>query len=384
MSVFDIGIIALGIAVLVGVFSRRKKNVEPPNEWEQRLRALEAQWNGVIERLDFGMMRIAIDGRIVLANAQALRYVGATEHDVAQHGVRCMRTPPDVARLCMQCAQSRERIREDVWLAQQQCALHVTYAPLDDGSLDVLVVMHDVTDVRRLERVRNEFVANVTHELKTPLAAIQGFAETLRSGALRDEETALQFLHIIGEEAERLNRLIGDVLDLSRMESGALDMHFSPIELGAFVQRTVRMLDAEAAKRAIVLRTEIESEAFIEADEDRLQQILINVLANAIAYAHDGGVVCIRIEEAVGDASDGGSTRIVVRDEGIGIPQEDVPRIFERFYRVDKARTRTSGGTGLGLSIVKHLVECHRGRISIDSEVGVGTTVAIELPNVQW
>ncbi|MGO4374066.1 sensor histidine kinase, partial [Paenibacillus sp. MCAF20] len=212
-------------------------------------------------------------------------------------------------------------------------------------------------------------------ELKTPIAAVKGFAETLLGGVVKDEETARSFLQIIFDESDRLNRLIGDILELSKIESRRVPLIFSPIELDSFVSKTVTLLESEAARKNIKLHMQIEPGLYMEADEDRLRQIMMNVLANGINYTPEGGRVSIKVH-ARGEEH----IHFQISDSGIGIPKKDLPRIFERFYRVDKARSRSSGGTGLGLSIVKHLVELHKGTITVESTVGVGTTFDIELP----
>jgi two-component system phosphate regulon sensor histidine kinase PhoR len=249
--------------------------------------------------------------------------------------------------------------------------------------------MQDLSEIRRLERIRNEFVSNVTHELKTPITAIRGFTETLLKGALQYENTSTSFLQIIAEESERLHRLIGDVLYLSKVESKQIELHYCPLELHAFFERIFLMMKNQAHNKKIQMAMKIPLETYIEADEDRLRQIVLNLLSNAIAYSNEGGWVSVTVESGESGETDdpqqeGLVTRLIVEDGGMGIPKHDLPRIFERFYRVDKARTRQSGGTGLGLSIAKHLIELHHGTISVESTVGVGTRFTIEIPTVQW
>jgi two-component system phosphate regulon sensor histidine kinase PhoR len=245
-------------------------------------------------------------------------------------------------------------------------------------------VLHDITAIRRLEKVRSEFVANVSHELKTPVAAVKGFAETLLAGAMNDPEIAKSFLQIIYDESERLNRLIGDILELSKVESKRVPLLFSPVHLNSFVRKTLDMMQSSAVKKDISLDMQVDPELYMEADEDRLRQIMINLLSNGINYTPEGGKVKVQVEEVTA-AGDGGEDkiRITISDTGIGIPKKDLPRIFERFYRVDKARSRSSGGTGLGLSIVKHLVELHKGSIRVESDIGLGSKFILDLPVIQ-
>src|SRR5690606_21143914 len=244
----------------------------------------------------------------------------------------------------------------------------------------LVIVLHDITAIRRLERVRSEFVANVSHELKTPVAAVKGFAETLLAGAMNDETIAKQFLQIIYDESERLNRLIGDILELSKIESKRVPLQFSPVHLNSLFSKTIEMMRTEAEKKSIELEFQAGEELYIEADEDRLGQIIINLLSNGINYTPEGGKVKVNVISPQGDGEGAERIRIIISDTGIGIPKKDLPRIFERFYRVDKARSRSSGGTGLGLSIVKHLVELHRGTIRVESDLGIGSRFIIELP----
>jgi two-component system phosphate regulon sensor histidine kinase PhoR len=188
-------------------------------------------------------------------------------------------------------------------------------------------------------------------------------------------------LQIIHDESSRLDRLIADLLELSKVESRRVPLRFSPVHLQPFMEQVVHMMKPEADKKRISLTMRVPPELYLEADEDRLRQVLINLVSNAVAYTPEGGRVTITAEHV--ESGDADKVRISVADTGIGIPKKDLPRIFERFYRVDKARSRSSGGTGLGLSIVKHLVELHRGSIRVDSELGLGSTFTIELPMIQ-
>ncbi len=187
-----------------------------------------------------------------------------------------------------------------------------------------------------------------------------------------------RFCKLYFDESDRLNRLIGDILELSKIESRRVPLAFSPVEVDTFVHKSIKLMEPEAARKSIELCMNIEPGLYVEADEDRLRQIIMNLLSNGINYTPEGGGYRLRLK---------GWAMIIIRiqisDSGIGIPKKDLPRIFERFYRVDKARSRSSGGTGLGLSIVKHLVELHKGTISVTSAVGVGSTFTIELPVLQ-
>ncbi|MNJ38884.1 Alkaline phosphatase synthesis sensor protein PhoR [compost metagenome] len=199
------------------------------------------------------------------------------------------------------------------------------------------------------------------------------------SGGVKDTDTMRSFLQIIYDEADRLNRLIGDILELSKIESKRVPLEYAPIHLTELLDSVIEVLLPAANKKSIVLLQEIPEHLFIEGDEDRLRQIFMNLISNAISYTLEGGRVRVTAE-VLHEGGEHEMIRFTVSDTGIGIPKKDLPRIFERFYRVDKARSRGSGGTGLGLSIVKHLVDLHRGMIRVESRVGEGTSFILELP----
>lgn len=354
-----------------------------------RITENENRLKSVLENMTSGVMMVGPDERIVLLNPAAEELLGFTAEELLGKKFDEAKQQFEFTKMIRECIDTREYIRDEMmFYYPAERILDISLSPIaHDGDewAGVLIVLHDITAVRRLERMRSEFVANVSHELKTPIAAVKGFAETLLAGALNDKDTAKQFLQIIFDESERLNRLIGDILELSKIESKRIPLHFSPVDLQSFVEHMIHMMRPEANKKSIELQIQVPDDLYMEADEDRLRQIFINLLSNGIAYTPEGGKVKVRIEPAVphageGEDGDGERVRIIIQDTGIGIPKKDLPRIFERFYRVDKARSRSSGGTGLGLSIVKHLVELHRGTIKVDSEPGIGTKFTIELP----
>ncbi len=240
----------------------------------------------------------------------------------------------------------------------------------------VVMVLHDVTALRQLERVRTEFVANVSHELRTPLTAIQGYLETLLSGALEERENARRFLEIVLRHSERLGRLLNDLTDLSNIELGKVTLRRESVRVAEVVASVLVIIGPRAAQTRVAVTANIPADLpAVSADRDRLAQVLINLVDNAVKYTPEGGSVTVTARE-VGD----GTIEVAVADTGIGIPPADLPRITERFYRVDKARSRELGGTGLGLAIVKHLVVAHGGELRIESEPERGTTVRFTLP----
>ena len=258
-------------------------------------------------------------------------------------------------------------------------AVHGSRLPGSAPSGAVLV-FHDVTELRRLERMRQDFVANVSHELKTPLASIKAYTETLLDWALHDENVNVRFLNRIEEQADRLNQLILDLLSLARLESGHEVFQHGPLAVSAVVETCIETHRGRAEAKELDLRLDlgpVDESTLVVADEEAVHQILDNLIDNAIKYTPEGGwvrVACQLSDDAV---------ELEVADSGIGIPRDDLPRVFERFYRVDKARSREMGGTGLGLSIVKHLIQSIGGQITVDSRVGEGTRFNVKLPRYQ-
>jgi len=241
-----------------------------------------------------------------------------------------------------------------------------------------VIVLHDITALRKLERVRRDFVANVSHEFKTPLTAIQGFAETLLAGAMDDPQNRVRFLQIILEHSRRLARLTDDLLELSKMDADRLDLELDRLNVTQFVQSCIDTTQRSAGEKNLHISVNLKTSLpDIAADRRRLAEVLQNLLDNAVQYTPSGGRI------TVSASSDGDEVEFTVSDTGIGIPKVDQPRIFERFYRVDVARSREVGGTGLGLSIAKHLVEAHGGRIWVESEVGHGSQFHFTVPVFQ-
>ena len=258
----------------------------------------------------------------------------------------------------------------------------ITGTPLpvgEDGKehvqISVLLVIEDVTEIRRLETMRSEFVSNVTHELKTPLTSIRGFIDTLQNGAIEDAAVAHRFLSIIDVESERLYNLIEDILLLSRIEN-TKDIERVDCDVNRIAADSIELLSSKCNDKTTLVFEPADDLKAYPASEQRLKEIFINLIDNAIKYTEDG-TITVRIEHVKHNL------RITVKDTGIGMPQESLPRIFERFYRVDKGRSREHGGTGLGLSIVKHIVELYSGRIEVDSKLNEGSEFRVILPYPQ-
>ncbi|MDQ2974224.1 MAG: ATP-binding protein [Acidobacteriota bacterium] len=251
------------------------------------------------------------------------------------------------------------------------------------GALGVFI---DVTRMERLELVRQEFLSNVSHELRTPLTAIMAFVETLETGAVDDREASHRFLGIIRKNATRMHDLIDDILELSAIEAGNVQVRAEQVELYPIVNDVISSLATKASNQGVVVTNAVPRERTVYADARRLEQMLTNLVENAVKFNRENGVVTIKFESsgAVTDALQSDTPRrekIIVEDSGEGIPAQHLERLFERFYRVDRARSRDMGGTGLGLAIVKHLARAHGGEVTVTSELGRGSTFTIELPS---
>lgn len=347
-----------------------------------RIRENENHLQSVLSNMINGVVMMDSSGSILIMNDRAEQILGISASKLIGKHYREIKQQYELSQLIMEGFDTRKHIHEEItFYYPEERLLELNLVPIYQSHgtdfSGILLVLQDVSAIRRLERMRSEFVANVSHELKTPIAAVKGFAETLLGGAVKDEETANSFLQIIYDESERLNRLIGDILELSKIESRRVPLILSPVDISSFMSDTIAILEVSAKRKHINVNLQSPQELYMEGDEDRLRQIFVNLLSNAIAYTPEGGSVDVSIS-----LTEQEQVRIEIADTGIGIPEKDVPRIFERFYRVDKARSRGSGGTGLGLSIVKHLVEMHKGVIAVQSEVGKGTTFTLEFPTI--
>ncbi|NUU63906.1 two-component system histidine kinase PnpS [Paenibacillus agri] len=339
----------------------------------------------VLDNMTGGILMINEEGEIALLNRAAEHMLDVSNNEMAGQSYQELKRHYELTRLVDEGVSRREPIHEErsIYNPTERIVRLDGVPMMQDGSYrGMLFLLQEVTDIRRLEKMRSEFVANVSHELKTPVAAVKGFAETLLGGGVTDEKTARSFLQIIYDENERLNRLIGDILELSKIESKRVQLECSPVHVIDFFDSVLETMSKVAEKKNISLSATVPPELFMEGDEDKLRQIFMNLLSNSINYTQDGGNVKVTVANRM---EDDGTEKVIfaVSDTGMGIPRKDLPRIFERFYRVDKARSRSSGGTGLGLSIVKHLVDLHRGNISVESDLGIGSTFTVELPLLQ-
>jgi two-component system phosphate regulon sensor histidine kinase PhoR len=349
-------------------------------ELVERLSLESARRDVILRSMAEGVLAVDHQMRVLFCN-QSLSTALGLRHPVEENVplVGLVRDPKFLG-LISGVLSSGDAIQSKLQFAVEDSSVFEAYV----GPLEVpphrgaLVILHDITGMERLERVRRDFVANVSHELRTPLTAIRGYAETLLSGALSDTDHNRRFVEIIQAHAIRLNNIASDLLTLSDLESGRRDVEPGPISVEEAVNTAVLTVEPEARIRGVhLIRGEVH-DALITGHTLRLEQALVNLLDNAVKFNHAGGEA--RID--CGIAPDG-RVYISVSDTGSGMPSDDLPRIFERFYRVDRARSREVGGTGLGLSIVKHVVERMEGSIKVESRLGKGSTFTILLPPSQ-
>lgn len=358
----EIGDLAASINVMAAGLERQV------TELQKEKGQLAAILDGMVE----GVLVTDGGGRIVLVNPALVSMLNIEGDCRGQTILECLRNAAvhdAVERAILEDKPQEDEISLYVGGEERNVVVHA--APLREG---VVSVFYDVTGVRRLENVRKEFVANVSHELKTPLTCIRGYAETLRSGALGDEAAARRFVEKIETNAAQLQNLVEDILKLSQIESGRLEIATAATPLKGVVAAVCEEFSEMARAKGIDLRNRVTQEVVAEADPQAFRQILGNLLENALKYTPEGGTVTVSAE------TKDGACRFAVTDTGIGIPKADLPRVFERFYRVDKARSRQMGGTGLGLAIVKHLVQAQGGEVGMASELGKGSVFWFTLP----
>ena len=333
------------------------------------------QLGTILARMSEGVLVVGADGRALLANPAFRRLFGLAG-EVAGRGPLEISRQPHLARIIEATLRSgaSETAEIDLELPARR-NLSLASASLGAGA-GAVVVARDTTAFAQLAKVRRDFVANVSHELKTPLAAIRGYAETLRDGALGEPATAQRFTERIVAQCRRLQALLDDLLTLSRLESvdgGALPAE--RLDLATVVQRGVELVAETAREKGVEIAVSRGELPQVAGHPASLERLVVNLLDNAVKYNRPGGRVEVRLA-----AADGGQLALEVADTGIGIPPEALPRIFERFYRVDKGRARDEGGTGLGLAIVKHIAQLHRGRVEVESEERKGSTFRVYLP----
>jgi two-component system phosphate regulon sensor histidine kinase PhoR len=329
----------------------------------------------ILDALDDGVLLLDGAGRLLVANPAARSWFGLPDNLRPGLPVQRVLGVPQVSELAEKAAEAGAPVVGNLTVVfPEPRTLALRAFPLADRGPTgrIVVTMTDITQRRRLEVLRRDFVANASHELKTPVAAVRALAETLLTALPEDPEAGRRFAVRIGREAERLDVLARDLLDLSRVERGTL--YVEPVDLVGLAKEMVALLADRAEERRIRLSTELQPNVAVRGDRAQLGLLLSNLIDNALRYTPAKGTVCVRL-----DATESRAV-LQVADTGEGIPAAELPRIFERFYRVDKARARQTGGTGLGLAIVRHVAEAHGGTVRVDSELSRGSTFTVTLP----
>ncbi|MGR9049096.1 two-component system histidine kinase PnpS [Halobacillus faecis] len=339
----------------------------------------ENQLEAVINNMGNGLVLIDEKGYILLLNRAFLETFKGEQKDFIGHLYHDAIPYTTIHETVQKIYMFEETVSETFVLPVNidRKHLEVTGAPIfseDQKWRGVVLVFHDISELKQLEQMRKDFVANVSHELKTPITSIRGFSETLLDGAMKDEKMLEQFLQIILKESGRLQSLIQDLLELSKLERDDFLLNVEQVEVQRLLNDLLPIVEQHAEQKEVKLHASVDGNTLIQGDSSRLKQVFMNLLTNAINYSGDEGEVTLEFQESENHVT------IKITDNGVGIPEEEISRIFERFYRVDKARSRNSGGTGLGLAIVKHIVEAHEGTIHVESEVDVGTSFYVEIP----
>lgn len=349
-------------------------------ELEERFREGEFSVQAVFGAMLDGLVVVDDRRRVRMMNREFRRAFGLEEAEAGPPLLELIRHA-SIDRLVLEAIRTREPQRESIRMSRgpsEGREMEVSAVPLGENSAEMegaVVLFHDVTQLRQVEEMRRDFVANVSHELRTPLSIFRGYLETLLDDPHQPPGELLRILEIMERHSDRLNALVEDVLSLARLESPGMELDLSEVNLAELFHAIMRDWEKRFAAKQLKSHLNFPGDLpHLQADENRLQEVIYNLLDNAVKYSEPGGTVSLRAE-VVADR-----VRISVADQGVGIRETDLPRIFERFYRADKARSRELGGTGLGLSIVKHIVQLHGGTVEAASEPDKGTTISVFLP----
>lgn len=344
-----------------------------------QLRDTTSLEQAILGSMTDGVIAINGDGEVLFVNPVTEEILDISQSAAVGKRIVELVRNYEFERVIESALKYKKHLTQDVKLLTPEVRifrLQVTPLTLYEiGSSGVLVLLHDVTERKKLDDMRSEFVTNVSHELRTPLTSISGFVETLLSGAAEDSGTTLRFLNIISKETKRVTGLLDELLNLSKIEERRVVHPWQPVQLAENISRVTAMFLPRIEEKNLELNVELPAELpSVYGDQDMLTQVLINLVDNAVKYTPAGGKITIRalVEEA--------ELRVSVEDTGIGIPPESLPRVFERFYRVDKARSRELGGIGIGLAIVKHIIRAHGGKTYVESKAGSGSVFSFTLP----
>ncbi|RJP27910.1 MAG: PAS domain-containing protein [Candidatus Omnitrophota bacterium] len=348
--------------------------------FREKVSALEkevAKSHAILNSMAEGVIITDIESRIVSFNPSIEEIFHVTR--AASQGKFFLEviSNTDISEVISEVLRNKEFISREIsllWPVQR--VFHVNASPLleEERISGCLVVIHDITEIRRLEAMRRDFIANISHEIKTPLTSIKGYVETLLEGAMDDKENRIEFLNIIRNHTNRLNTLIEDLLNLSYLESGSAALDKTAVNLYNLTQEVLSGFKGQALRRNIKIVNNLPSDISVAADKNMMYQVFNNLLDNAFKFNKDNTSIKIYSETI------SGLIKVTIEDSGCGIPEKEAGRIFERFYRVDKARSRELGGTGLGLSIVKHIIELHLGTVGVDSIEGIGSKFWFTIP----
>lgn len=350
---------------------------------DKRISTISSQRNeqqALLASMIEGVMAFDLNGNLIRMNNSAARVLGVSIIEPGRKAITELIRNDRLLQFGMKLIREKSRLEEDIEILGLKVRyIRASGAPMLDNEgncFGIVIVLNDITRIRRLEEVRREFVGNVAHELKTPLTSIKGYVETLTDGAINRPDEALQFLNTINRQTDRLNAILEDMLRLSLIEEARVHhrIQFKPANLFQTISESTKDCKKPASEKSIKINIECDRNIILNASGEMLRQAITNLIDNAIKYSKNGKTVFIKAEKLEGEV------RIIVSDNGIGIAEKHIPRLFERFYRVDKARSRLVGGTGLGLAIVKHAVLAHNGTVNVDSVLGEGSVFTILLP----
>jgi two-component system phosphate regulon sensor histidine kinase PhoR len=373
--------VLIGLAAAILIFKRRentnKANPLPDLSQSPESFAVSSLFEATMGSMREGLLVVDKDMRVVASNPAAHQLFNASLKRLNSQRLTELTRNPEIYGAFLDGLKGLERSGVKVQThGPERQVFDLRVVPIGGngkGPEGALGVFFDITRTERLEIIRQEFLSNVSHELRTPLTAIIAFVETLETGALEDPGSSQRFLSIIRKNASRMHGLIDDILELTAIEGGNVTLRAATVDLHELVADVCASLTAKAAAHNVTLVNQVDPEVTVYADSRRLEQMLTNLIDNGIKFSREGGTVTVRHESGPRD-------KILVEDNGDGIPAQHLERLFERFYRIDRARSRDMGGTGLGLAIVKHLALLHGGEVTVNSEVGKGTIFTIHLP----
>ena len=362
------------IGELATTVNNMAQNIEERvKEVELRKNQIEAIFNSMTE----GVVLLDRDSRIISINSSAEKLLNADKRGTLNKLFLEAVPSSDIYEVIEEAIKTKSFLSREIAYHEGPSRIFKINAStiISQGEISAcLLVIHDITELRRLESIRKDFVANISHEIKTPLTSIKGFVETLLEGAISDKENSQQFLKIIQDHTERLNNLVNDLLKLSYLESKEISLNMEELDIKGIIDGVILGFKSQLKKKGIAVENNLAAGLRLRIDREKIEQLLTNLIDNAIKFNKDGGFIKIYSDVT------GGKLKITIEDSGIGIPEKDIPRIFERFYRVDKARSRALGGTGLGLSIVKHVAKLHNGDAGVESIEGLGSKFWFILP----